>query len=679
MFENKYIKISVSLLCCLVLLFFINRQTTAQNSSLKFVIEKINDQNFPKMEVVISITDAQGLPVKDLSKNHFTLSEDNQPVAQVEVTPFSDQSQPLAVVLIVDTSESMKYGSPAAIELARKAGQQFLEHLTPQDQVALLSFSDDPFVVEALTTDKVKVNLALDKLTPNANTALYDAVVEGVGLLQNVQGRKVVVLITDGKDSGKGISTKNLDQAITTAVQAAVPIFPIGFGDVDEEALNRMAQLSGGYTQIQKEPAAIQSAFNLVLEILRQKYTLRYTSTLAADKAEHTLAIKLAYQAEQLEQSKTFVAVPNSLTIDLPEYVDGQEVAGTIRFEPKTLSKGDIQKVEVWLNGVLKETLEKLPFVYTLDTTTLNPIPGEHEIKFIAYDAEGLTNSVTRRFKVAEPFLVSIISPKSGSIFEKVVPLEAEVKSKNVELEKVIFLVNDKEVKSFSSPPFRTDWVAAGEGIRYKFSVQALDKQGHSIASPAVEFAIKSGGEGSGLSLIIAIIVILAALGVMLPLVFRKRKKRQTSGAAMRTYSREPGPAMPIHADIFPAADFLDSTSYVDQVTLPPDAVPHFASMPAGAADSLLEVQGLNSNHAWQLHTQRDVSLGRKVDENDIPLQGASASRRHAVIRFRDDVFTIFTLRPDNPIYVNGISTSQQHVLQSGDRIQIGESTFIFQ
>jgi pSer/pThr/pTyr-binding forkhead associated (FHA) protein len=73
-----------------------------------------------------------------------------------------------------------------------------------------------------------------------------------------------------------------------------------------------------------------------------------------------------------------------------------------------------------------------------------------------------------------------------------------------------------------------------------------------------------------------------------------------------------------------------------------------------------------------------DITLGRKQGENDIPLKGATASRHHAIIRNQGGAYTIFNLRPDNPIFVNGNPVTQQCVLAPGDTVQAGESVFQF-
>ena len=93
----------------------------------------------------------------------------------------------------------------------------------------------------------------------------------------------------------------------------------------------------------------------------------------------------------------------------------------------------------------------------------------------------------------------------------------------------------------------------------------------------------------------------------------------------------------------------------------------------------LHELQGLNPEYVWNLPETGDILLGRTRDKNDIPLKGATASRRHAVIRCQEGVYYLFNQRPENPILVNSNLVTEQCTLVPGDVIQAGESLFQFE
>ena len=86
----------------------------------------------------------------------------------------------------------------------------------------------------------------------------------------------------------------------------------------------------------------------------------------------------------------------------------------------------------------------------------------------------------------------------------------------------------------------------------------------------------------------------------------------------------------------------------------------------------------MSPNQTWPISTD-EVRLGRKRDENDIPLKGLSASRHHAVIRCIQGEYVIFTLNPKNPVIVNDQPVIDQQILHNGDLIRAGETVLRFE
>jgi pSer/pThr/pTyr-binding forkhead associated (FHA) protein len=95
----------------------------------------------------------------------------------------------------------------------------------------------------------------------------------------------------------------------------------------------------------------------------------------------------------------------------------------------------------------------------------------------------------------------------------------------------------------------------------------------------------------------------------------------------------------------------------------------------APAEATLVEISGLNPGQSWRLPGGSEIRLGRKRDENDIPLMGAAASRRHAVIRGQGGGHVIYSQKSDNPVLVNNLPATQA-TLHPGDRLKLGDSEF---
>ena len=151
--------------------------------------------------VAASVTTADGLPVTDLGEAAFQVYEDGllRPVKVFE----KKTALPLQLVLMVDASLS------AASELDREklAMTRFIQRvLRPQDAAALYEFSGGARARVDFSNEPKKLEAGLALIKPRAGTALYDAVVEASEKLKAREGRRVLVLVTDGTDT----STKDL-------------------------------------------------------------------------------------------------------------------------------------------------------------------------------------------------------------------------------------------------------------------------------------------------------------------------------------------------------------------------------------------------------------------------------------------------------------------------------------
>src|SRR5205085_742007 len=117
---------------------------------------------------------------------------------------FVDAGTSQGIVLVIDTSGSMAENSK--IDAAKAAAHQFVAHKLPNDQIAIVAFSDQPHVLTAFTADGASLDRAIDSLTANGETALWDAVGTGLGLLQQRPDLQPnLVLLSDGKDTVSAI------------------------------------------------------------------------------------------------------------------------------------------------------------------------------------------------------------------------------------------------------------------------------------------------------------------------------------------------------------------------------------------------------------------------------------------------------------------------------------------
>jgi VWFA-related protein len=144
----------------------------------------------------VKVTDrGDGHVVTGLQAGEFAVYEDG--VAQ-QIALFSATNVPLSLVLVIDTSGSTQ----SEVGLMRRAARRFLDELRPQDRVAVVAFSQEIELLSDLTSDQRKTEHALGELQPGQGTAFYDALAVTVAeVLNRAEGRKAVVVLTDGVDS----------------------------------------------------------------------------------------------------------------------------------------------------------------------------------------------------------------------------------------------------------------------------------------------------------------------------------------------------------------------------------------------------------------------------------------------------------------------------------------------
>ena len=143
----------------------------------------------------VSVTDRDGRYIPNLHKEDFKLWEDGveQPVAF-----FSSVDKPFSVVLMLDTSGSTRF----RLEEIQDAAITFVNQLRQDDRVMVVSFDDDIRVLTEFTSDRRRLRDAILRTRPGDGTKLYDAVDMVMNQrLNSIDGRKAVVLFTDGADT----------------------------------------------------------------------------------------------------------------------------------------------------------------------------------------------------------------------------------------------------------------------------------------------------------------------------------------------------------------------------------------------------------------------------------------------------------------------------------------------
>ena len=309
------------------------------------------------IDVTTTVSDASGRFVPGLTRDDFTVYEDDQPQP---VSYFSAERVPVSLGLVLDTSGSM---AGEKMDDARAALDRFVNDLLDeQDEVFLYRFSDHPSLVQGWTMDRALLSRAMARVAPNGGTAMYDAVLESIPLAERGRNsKKALVVISDGNDTSSiatldevrarlrksevliyavGIDGVNADtfrqpygRPRTPPIPfprppvggrrggGRIPVFPqFGTGGgrqypgnrgddrVNAVALRDLTDESGGRTEIVRSARDLNPATASIADELSKQYSLGYASAAKRDGRWHTIRVEVRNRSYRVRARQGYVA-----------------------------------------------------------------------------------------------------------------------------------------------------------------------------------------------------------------------------------------------------------------------------------------------------------------------------------------------------------------------------------
>jgi Ca-activated chloride channel family protein len=234
----------------------------------------------------------------------------------VTLSLFNNEPEAFSVVAMLDTSGSMT----GSIELLKEAAEQFVIRLLPEDRGMMGAFNDKiQFPVSSFTSDRDELAAAIKDLGFGNGTRLYDAVEASIEQLKIVQGRRVVLVFTDGDDTSSKVGMgKVLEQARADEVM----IYTIGLQSEffngqyrvrtrPDRGLRKLSdETGGGYFEL-KETDDLGPTFTRVAQELHSQYVLGFPP--ATDGKLHKLEVRVKKPGMTARARKSYVA-PSSGT-----------------------------------------------------------------------------------------------------------------------------------------------------------------------------------------------------------------------------------------------------------------------------------------------------------------------------------------------------------------------------
>lgn len=256
--------------------------------------------NVKLVSVFVNVTDRNGAIVGGLTKNDFAVFEDGRPQ---KIAVFERVSElPLNLTIAIDTSGSVQKDLNAEADAAHKFAGDILR---PQDRMSVMQFATTVSVLTPFTDKVSLVDRGLKRLHKDFATALYDAIVQGSDALGKHDGRRALIVISDGDDT---LKDNTYGDALEHALRNEVMIYSLidvpieasaGRDTGGEHTLITLAEQTGGkYFYVSQQ--GLDATFKQVSEDLRTQYLIGYYPQKQAPGVDfHHIAVTIPRAAQE--------------------------------------------------------------------------------------------------------------------------------------------------------------------------------------------------------------------------------------------------------------------------------------------------------------------------------------------------------------------------------------------
>ena len=332
-------------------------------------ITQIDTTEFPLVDVYISVQDANGEP-KVVNTGKIQLLENGEPVSNQRIKGEGEVG-PLTTILLIDNSGSMNYADK--LNSAKEVAKEYLNQMRAEDQAGIITFNTEVVTVQEVTGSKLALENALDGISANSDTAMFDALVTAVGTLNPLSGRKAIIVLTDGMDNQ---SSADADDALSSIGFSGLSISTIGFGQIpesgeeadvysgiDESTLRYIAENAGGRYGYVENKEQLSALYDQIRRSLQSEVVISYETLLTLRDG-----------------------VLRALTVTLSDRYRGVGGESQTSFNPGGLVPEVAQPASWMTFGIILAVLFVVLFIPVVILTFRNKKPKKRKIKITLKD-----------------------------------------------------------------------------------------------------------------------------------------------------------------------------------------------------------------------------------------------------------------------------------------------------
>jgi VWFA-related protein len=242
------------------------------------------------VEVYATVADSHGRFVEGLTREQFTVRDNDQPQP---ISLFESTSAEVVCAILMDTTGSMT----AALPMVKSAVSHLIDDLPDSSRIAVFKFSVALEQIQDFTTDKKAAKQQVLRTRAEGETALFDAIVQTARQLSLQKGKKFLVVFTDGDDNASVLSAQ---AAISRSKQVGVPVYAVALGEATRsqalaKQLHDIATQTGGLAyEVKKKSSDVEKVFTAISAEMQHTYLLAYKAPEAKDNEWRRIDVAVA-------------------------------------------------------------------------------------------------------------------------------------------------------------------------------------------------------------------------------------------------------------------------------------------------------------------------------------------------------------------------------------------------
>jgi len=300
-------------------------QTGVTSDAVSLQITQVDTSQFPLVYVYISAKDQVGNPVP-VPVSDIELLEDGSPI-DAKAIQGMDEVPSFTSLLVMDNSGSMNFSNK--LETAKQAASSYIEQMRAADQAGIITFNTQVQTIQEITSDQVALLSGIAKIQARDDTAMWDALMASVEMLNPISGRKAIIVLTDGMDNQSAATPEEILAAIG---DHGLSISTIGFGTkpkegatpdeyegIDEQTLTNLAQQAGGIYGYVEDPDALVDLYATIRQSLQSEVVISYITPQALrDGVKRALSVRLGGAWESRVSGSSSSYNPGGLIPEVP-------------------------------------------------------------------------------------------------------------------------------------------------------------------------------------------------------------------------------------------------------------------------------------------------------------------------------------------------------------------------